>query len=138
MDLIYVRAEQVLVWQGEDTEAENDAFAAIPSITTNLHNTFDLASSGLPPRSSPLCWSVWRILERSWFTRFRVMREVALARRVVILFGTETIPWETLSTFLVAAGTLQPIPESAYWLRVVWLYSLQQVGSDKIIHSLLL
>lgn len=114
MSEVYKQAQQVLVWLGDCTKAEGNAFLAIKPITrildTNptaprlIHNDDDLASLGLPPSSSPIWRNISKILARPWFTRLWVMQEVALARRVVVLYGTGTILWETFNRFLKASA----------------------------------
>lgn len=89
MSEVYKQAQQVLVWLGDCTEAEGNAFLAIKPITRILetnptaprltHNDDGLASLGLPPSSSPIWRNIWKILARPWFTRLWVMQEAALA-----------------------------------------------------------
>ena len=76
---IYKNANCVLVWLGKNTDVEDEAFSAIPTIAEKLDKTpatdelfqksHFFVSMGLPLPSSPIWRNIGVILHRSWFGR---------------------------------------------------------------------
>ncbi|KAI1130854.1 heterokaryon incompatibility protein-domain-containing protein [Nemania abortiva] len=111
MHNVYRRAVQVWVWLGDgqayNPEVVHEAISLLPLIgglrdELSMHSTFKPGitphSKGLPSFASP-CWRIIHELSMNpWLSRLWVVQEVALARRVRILYGTNEISWEVLGT----------------------------------------
>ena len=108
MSEIYGRAHSVLVWLGESHD-DSDLVVNSPTIT-NLNTQLarfpefsspdDVARFALPARTDPIWRAIGALCDRDWFYRTWVVQEVALARNVNILCGSQRIGWRNLVTLV--------------------------------------
>lgn len=134
MDTIYEKAVNVLVWSGMEDEFTNDAFNTIErlsQIPRERHVEITLADwydqdralarlAGPGQTLTPYSWAgLVAFLNRPLFSRVWIVQEVSLARNVVLLCGTRTLPWSMISktlAFLTTTGWHDQI--SADFLRI--------------------
>ena len=104
MPQIYSRAEQVLIWLGEETREIKDAFGTIEQALSLVESrgirtweVFKLLSDDywdLLRALARLDWrSVAHLSHRPWFQRLWIVQEVALSKRAVVVCGRSLIPW---------------------------------------------
>jgi hypothetical protein len=55
-----------------------------------------------PKTISPDFFAMLQLLRHPWFERVWIIQEVVLAQTVTVLYGSEEIPWLTLSSFITA------------------------------------
>ena len=82
----FERADNVIVWLGEDTGDANEAFEilrTIESSSSDVH-VFRLPESGKALR---------KLLGRSWFRRIWVVQELTCARKATITCGNHAMEW---------------------------------------------
>ncbi|MCJ1247647.1 hypothetical protein MMC30_004862 [Trapelia coarctata] len=108
MSEVYGNSHSVIVWLGEaeDESASvmdprtvaglNERLTNFPSYTSST----DVVQFGLPATSDPIWQAIGRLCERSWFYRTWVVQEVALARTVNMLCGSQWLGWDSLVTLI--------------------------------------
>ena len=157
MKQIYQKAEQVIIWLGEEVETDREAF-----ITLNNLNQFFLdfghdqrhwgVMKGVDSLGDALNhlnltapgWSALsNLFERPWFTRAWVVQEAAISSRVVVTCGRQTIPWKILSrvvSSLYRRGIIstfqQYIPNDFGFHRVDVISSIQAISTFSLIDLL--
>lgn len=116
MDYIYSRAEQVLVWLGEEREEDSLAFEAIEKTVVfmnalwhdgNMNESIKkiINNPALPPNA----WQhIGTLFLRSYFKRLWVIQEVVNSSSAQVFCGSKTIPWDSMCmvTNLFTAGFL--------------------------------
>ncbi|KAL9485434.1 hypothetical protein ACSS6W_004223 [Trichoderma asperelloides] len=116
MDYIYSRAEQVLVWLGEEREDDSLAFEAIEKTVVfmnalwhdgNMNESIKkiINNPALPPNA----WQhIGALFLRSYFKRLWVIQEVVNSSSAQVFCGNKTIPWDSMCmvTNLLTAGFL--------------------------------
>lgn len=97
MGKIYSQARQVLIWLGEETEYDSEAFNAVSQLETALptplpndSEIFIRAVNSIP-RSSWL--QIACLLQNPWFQRVWVIQEVRMARSAQLFHGSKSIAW---------------------------------------------
>ena len=87
---IFERAENVIVWLGEDTGDANEAFKILRAIdpSSSELSIVDLIRT---ERGKALR----KLLERSWFRRIWIVQELIRARSATIKCGIHSMEWET-------------------------------------------
>jgi hypothetical protein len=120
MDYIYSRAEQVLVWLGEEREEDKLAFEAIEKTVLfmnalwhdgNMHESIRkiINNPDLPPNA----WQhVGALFLRPYFKRLWVIQEVVHSSSAQVFCGNKTIPWDSMCmvTNLLTAGFFTACP----------------------------
>ena len=86
----FERAENVIVWLGEDTGDANEAFKILRAIdpSSSELSIVDLIRT---ERGKALR----KLLERSWFRRIWIVQELICARNATIKCGIHSMEWET-------------------------------------------
>ncbi|ETI27095.1 hypothetical protein G647_09777 [Cladophialophora carrionii CBS 160.54] len=111
MSDIFRTAQGVTVWLGEEDEFTPDAFTVIERIARIPRAKWaDMSYTGFfDPKGScyrgtgvePLTYRNWlgfiAFTNRPWFSRSWVVQELALARKVSVVCGSRTLPWENLA-----------------------------------------
>jgi len=127
MQRIYEQAEQVCVWLGEPTESTEiaiedlqNSFSQAPTATTEksivnnymatlLGPSFPLLrniTSGTAWQWSELlgmelnCGDLRELLSRPWWSRVWIIQEAVLGKKVVVMVGGESFPWENIERSL--------------------------------------
>ncbi len=85
----FERAENVIVWLGEDAGDASEAFETLRAIDSSSSDShiFDLVTFG---RGKALR----KLLGRSWFRRIWVVQELICARKATITCGSHAMDWE--------------------------------------------
>ena len=107
MSSIYLQADLVLIWIGEDDEDTKIAFDFVPNLIRRFPSELNEIEDGIKVRAMlvniilPMVRSqAWealsKIFSRPWFRRVWVIQEVALASRAVVCCGSHELPWEDL------------------------------------------
>ena len=106
---IYSKASQVLVWLGPASIDSSVALDCIKLVSSKV--TVDWDRYALVALSDEAHWTnvsthlpfdreeflaLCNFLKRDWFGRLWIWQEVRLAKKALILCGTESIPWTTL------------------------------------------
>ncbi|PQE29374.1 heterokaryon incompatibility protein [Rutstroemia sp. NJR-2017a WRK4] len=65
---------------------------------SNYNHSQARRSYDLPPLTSPVWHFIHALLDNPWFCRLWIVQEVALARRVRVLFGEQEIDWNLLGS----------------------------------------
>ena len=109
MDRIYSQARQVLIWLGEETEHDSEAFDAMsqinvilptpPSTRAETHAINSLeyyaeAVASLPRKS---LFQMGSLLQRPWFQRVWVIQEVVVARSAQLFNGAKSVAWSVFA-----------------------------------------
>ncbi|KAK5659301.1 hypothetical protein OQA88_1394 [Cercophora sp. LCS_1] len=121
MDVIYTRAERVLVYLGDADEFTNDAVAALKTVSRippdrygevrpadwfDQGRVFTRLGAGQSPK-----WQHWLGLvlffDRPWFKRVWIIQEVVLGRNVVVVCGDHIFPWDWIQRTLEFLGVTQ-------------------------------
>ena len=110
MHEIYGKAHTVIVWLGESGDGSNLAMNAqtVANLSDQLahfpdyNSPEDMARYNLPVSTDPIWKAFGRLCERDWFYRTWVVQEVALARKVDVLCGSQWLNWEPLRTLISA------------------------------------
>jgi hypothetical protein len=108
MQHIYQNAATVLIWLGpDDEELASDAKDLILQLSSPFLNDIperismvfpsdeDLASCGLPKRSSPQWHGLDRLCTLPYFHRIWVIQETVMASKAVLVWGSVETNWET-------------------------------------------
>lgn len=111
MDLIYQRAEQVIVWLGRETEPGDTIGVGSALITAASTLTVKLLEMLSEAKEE---WDVVNVLHqtgdatlalqvlaklfcRPWFLRIWIVQEIALAKMATVAFGPQRIAWDRFS-----------------------------------------
>ena len=106
MHKIYSKAENVVVWLGEEGPDDGMAFGFVPILLSYLppvsagHGATGqgvVAGQALPIVGSPAWIALSRIFSRPYFRRSWIIQEVALARDAVVHCGPYVIGWDLLT-----------------------------------------
>ena len=110
MSEVYGNSHSVTVWLGKaggesnlvmdarTVATLNEKLAAFPSYTSST----DVTRYGLPASTDSIWQAIGRLCERDWFYRTWVVQEVALARTVNLLCGSQWLEWDSLVTLIDA------------------------------------
>ena len=85
----FERAENVIVWLGEDTGDANEAFEALQTIDSSSSDAHVFNILG-----SESGKALRELLGRSWFRRIWVVQELICARKATITCGNHAMEWE--------------------------------------------
>ena len=109
MGKIYSQARQVLIWLGEETKNDSEAFNVVSQLQTILatppptigdlfvlsNPEFLSCTISSIPRSS---WGqIAYLLHRSWFQRVWVIQEALMAQSAQLFNGSKSIAWSTFA-----------------------------------------
>ena len=106
MHRIYSKAENVVIWLGEEGPDDGMAFGFVPILLSYLpplsagHGATQqgiVASQALPIVGSPAWIALSRVFSRPYFRRSWIIQEVALARHAVVHCGPYVIEWDLLA-----------------------------------------
>ena len=106
MGRIYSRAENVIIWLGEEDPDDKVAFEFVPMFLSHLsplsagHGVTRqglVARQVIPMVGSPGWIALSRIFSRPYFRRSWIIQEVALARHAVVHCGPYVIDWDLLA-----------------------------------------
>ena len=113
MLLLFQKATKVLVWLGEHS---GHTRAAWQCLDTGRYADIGIAfSDACPEHQSIISLGLEEILSRPWYRRLWILQEIWAASRVDVIFGEDTMKWNTLETF------------ATQFERIVW----HQVPSDE-------
>ncbi|KAF2402226.1 HET-domain-containing protein [Trichodelitschia bisporula] len=99
---VYMAASLVVVWIGTETADTVPAFdlmrklaeaKASPNLPQRPILPQDLAALNLPPSDDPSWESLDTIYWRPWYTRVWIVQEISLAKKAVVLCGSQSIGW---------------------------------------------
>jgi hypothetical protein len=116
MDLIYLRARNVLIWLGEEDEQTPKAFQCVQSLIDLKElpdgeapwQNLTVGTAGEVPVVLPLnlrsmaalnmhLWEAFvQLFKRPWFHRAWVFQEVVMASKATVICGEHSLPWDTL------------------------------------------
>ena len=106
MHRIYSKAENVVIWLGEEGPDDGMAFGFVPILLSYLpplsagHGATQqglVAGQALPIVGSPAWIALSRIFSRPYFRRSWIIQEVALARHAVVHCGPYVMDWDLLA-----------------------------------------
>ena len=107
MHKIYSKAENVVIWLGEEGPDDEMAFRFVPVLLSHLpplsasHGGVArqglVARQALPILGSPAWIALSRVFSRPYFRRSWIVQEVALARHAVVHCGPHVIDWDLLA-----------------------------------------
>ena len=106
MHRIYSKAENIVIWLGEEEPDDGMAFRFIsvllsylPPLSAGCGVTRRglVAREAIPIIGSPAWIALSRIFSRPYFRRSWIVQEVALARHAVVHFGPYVIDWDLLA-----------------------------------------
>jgi hypothetical protein len=125
MSHIYSSATQVIVWLGEPDDGNRSAMVSLATKNFSLTNNLRIwraqrkhgvqrgwragtnaartgeADRGLGPLESEI-GQVAQLLDRPWWRRVWIVQEVVLARKIIIMCGSDEVPWENIKERLRA------------------------------------
>ena len=87
----FEKAENVIVWLGEDTGDASEAFKILRVVDPSSSSITDIVEL----INSEGGKALRKLLERSWFRRIWVVQELVCARKATIKCGTHSMKWET-------------------------------------------
>lgn len=94
MDMIYLRAEYVVMWLGPTADGSDEAIQGLPRFAEQVKNFSDLSrtpqgvsKNEVERANSDLGQLTGKLLSRPWFERLWVVQEFALAQELVVLCG---------------------------------------------------
>ena len=126
----FERAENVIVWLGEDSGDANEAFEilrAVGSSSSTIYTVELLVSE----RGKALR----KLLRRDWFRRIWVVQELICARKATITCGNHTMDWEI---FLYLAGIIRQLDQVFQfedWSVLTALFTLVCMKEDRHIRK---
>lgn len=91
---IFSQAQQVIVWLGEADNRSSKLFEYAKKMRRGEETSSTTLGRILTPRQ--LQDSLQKLLQRPWFRRVWVIPEVALARRIKVACGNDSISWDLL------------------------------------------
>lgn len=128
---IYDKAQEVLVWLGKEDDNTADVAALMSSFVAALREqdddrilTFNWDDPTLydyidrPVLTNEQWQSIFRIFDRSWYTRGWIFQEVALAQKCKVLCGTVKLSLDIIAGYATFLG------------RSGWLNSVEWKGSS--------
>lgn len=95
----YKNVTRVVVWLG----TAEDANVAMDFVH-KLWLQGSIPGAAISARTDEQWHALFVLLHHPWFERIRVIQEVVLGRKVVIVYGTVAIPWEHLSQVIELVG----------------------------------
>lgn len=121
MTQIYACADQVCVWLGESSEASDIGMASLTSGFVQYSMSWNMWRTErkhgnilLPLKERFKSWEATQnaaelasemelgeirdLLTRPWWTRVWIMQEAIVARRLVLMCGSRTAPWESVES----------------------------------------
>jgi hypothetical protein len=110
---IYLRARQVIMWVGEETEFDGMAFALLEQLKDVFKQhgrvEFDfqqVGPNGVPcpgyglPNTNAKRWiALARLFSRPYFERIWIIQEVVMATRAILICGRLKAEWEVVRNF---------------------------------------
>ena len=157
MKQIYQKAEQVIIWLGEEVETDREAFATLDNLNRffldfgndqrNWSVIKGIDSLGDSLQHLNLTAPGWKALstlfQRPWFTRAWVVQEAAISSRVIVTCGRQTIPWKILSRVVSSLYRRGIIPTFHQYIhndygfhRVDVISSIQAISNYSLIDLL--
>ncbi|PTB41087.1 hypothetical protein M441DRAFT_58525 [Trichoderma asperellum CBS 433.97] len=100
MSKIYSEARQVVVHLGAETRPNVDLFFEF------------LQQNGSSTGRQVTQVGISAFLSRPWFSRVWVLQEVAVARKILVMWGSTELRWEFLSTARLSTLGLMPVDET--------------------------
>ena len=106
MHTIYSKADNVVIWLGEEGPDDEMAFGFVPillsyipplSASDGVTRQGLVARQAIPIVGSPAWIALSRIFSRAYFRRSWIIQEVALARHAVVHCGPYVIDWDLLA-----------------------------------------
>ncbi|KAI9685649.1 MAG: hypothetical protein M1820_010758 [Bogoriella megaspora] len=127
---IYLRAEQVIGWFGEDLDAAAEAFRFMQAlhekmskVTVNLEESISFIPEDLARGTSVLIdladdvsgWlAVQKMFNKTWLSRVWRIQEAVLAKQLLIQWGSEAMPWRIIEEVVHSAERMTPIATKLY------------------------
>ncbi|KAF2965631.1 hypothetical protein GQX73_g7923 [Xylaria multiplex] len=117
MDRIYLYADEVLAWLGEEADnsdvgmdaIEKWAHWAISMRDKTVENLAQIKDDIPDAFDKDIASAIWHILNRPFWTRIWIIQEVVLAQELYLVCGTKKISWElfkeTLNCWFKLSGT---------------------------------
>lgn len=128
MRKIFRQAQRVLIWLDvRDAHVAQVAF----KLAGRIHQG---QLQDIPPPQSPV-WDLFiRLFDNDWFSRLWCLQEVVLASSALVIWGTETAPWEHIG---FSAGWLCNIGYEtlSFWIAKVGRSRLRLTESFRSHHS---
>lgn len=110
---IYSQAQTVLVWLGPESHDSSLALECVRKVSSKVEVDWGLQI--VTPISDELHWAnldaklpfsaeeflaIANLFHRSWFKRLWIWQEVCLAKRAVVICGTESHDWKDIQTMV--------------------------------------
>ena len=112
MNEVYENASRTLIWLGDADENSDLALDNIESLTQKMLTVENPASLsvqqaltnyGMPPPEDPK-WEAIKLLQlRPWFYRLWTLQEIVLSKETILMCGSKSTSWNTLSALHQAA-----------------------------------
>jgi hypothetical protein len=125
MDEIYRRADNVLIWLGEETKHSHFGMEALAFFSSKALSVSDAPWLKGPPE----LWhrGLHDIMTRPWFSRIWVVQEAALSRKATIICGTHEMSWTNdLTSVRAFARSIKLASMSPAWFET----DLKDVNMD--------
>ncbi|KAI4924114.1 hypothetical protein J4E85_008274 [Alternaria conjuncta] len=88
---IFQNAETVLIWLGEESENNPGALRFLSST-----KTWNMSNEPSDKYLAMMWQSLQEFLMHAYFTRVCVVQEIVVARRIIVLHGTDSLDWTTM------------------------------------------
>lgn len=95
---IYANAQRVLIWLGKDNTVCVDGMRFLRQLLDDLTSSSDDDQDSVHATVSGNR-EINRLLNLPWFSRVWVLQEVAMAQTAILIYGSETLPWDRLEKF---------------------------------------
>jgi hypothetical protein len=93
---IYSSAQEVLIWLGPESADSPIAFELMDMLARSLREGEHLFPSSDADEGRPFWEAYASICGRPWFRRVWVRQEVAVAKKAILMCGTQLKEWQTL------------------------------------------
>ncbi|TVY76095.1 Heterokaryon incompatibility protein 6 OR allele [Lachnellula suecica] len=132
MGKIYQSARSVVIWLGEEADDSDLALSFIPRVTDL--SQFDRI---IQDQSAIHEWySLYKLLNRSWFSRKWVVQELAFAKQAEVYCGNGKVDWPLFADAASLFGRRQQDIANLFWMSPEYAHDAEILGEVQALGAL--
>lgn len=106
MARIYQQASRVVVWLCSELDGSVLAIKQVQGGLNHLYSS-DLTEAAIDGCDPELILGLGRIFAQPWFERVWTLQEAALARKIIVFIGEQTLEWSLLVKLVTALNRIR-------------------------------